>query len=147
MTLLVAGLLLFAVVPVALSASATPTVQAFAYTQSGPVPLVDDLHVKAKLLGHGYVRLTWTTPHPAGVPIFFEIIRSTGDQCTGAPFTLSCATVLDTTRRDAYTDRVVAGGYFYHIALGANWLNDPKAGDVYLVSKSLYVTVPSDPAP
>ena len=137
-SLLIAGVLLFAVVPVALSAAATPTVN-FAYTQSGPVPMVDDLHLTATPLPRGYMRLRWTKPHPAGVPIFFEILRSSGSNCTGSPFIVACATVLDTTRSDVYTDRVVVGYYNYHIALGANWIDDPKAGDVYLISNPVIV--------
>jgi hypothetical protein len=54
---------------------------------------------------------------------------------------VACTTLIGRTHRNAYVDRPPSGAYTYRIALGANWLDDPNAGDEYLISPSIYIKV------
>ena len=49
---------------------------------------------------------------------------------------------LRTTRRSAAVDRPGPGTWTYRVGAGANWVDDPEMGDVFLLSNPVTVTVP-----
>jgi hypothetical protein len=131
--------LLFAVVPVALSARATRTAD-FAYTQSGPIPIVNTLHLHVKV-SHGVVRLTWKQAKSSG-RVFYEVMRArAGSSCSGMPFIAACATLFGTPRTPPYDDSPSRGYYEYWVLLGANWQDNPVGGDEYLSSPGVVIRI------
>jgi hypothetical protein len=49
---------------------------------------------------------------------------------------------VDTTKTTSFVDHPGPGTWTYRIGVSANWLDDPKLGDVYVVSRAVPVTVP-----
>ena len=49
---------------------------------------------------------------------------------------------VGSVRAPSFEDRPGAGSWSYRIGLAANWLNDIRLGDVYVVSPPVAVTVP-----
>jgi hypothetical protein len=139
LTLGIACVLLFAVVPVALAASAKRTVH-FAVTQSGPIPMVNSLHVHLRL-SHGVVRLTWKR-QKSSVPVFYEVVRAKMPTCSGEPFLTYCATIFGTPRTPPFDDSPSSGTYEYWVLLGANWQDYPAGGEEYLASPPALITIP-----
>jgi hypothetical protein len=70
----------------------------------------------------------------ANDPVYCDV-TSGGAQCRliGQPVTA--------TRKTTAVDHVVPGTFEYRIAAVASWINDPTAGDIYLVSRPVDVTV------
>jgi hypothetical protein len=46
------------------------------------------------------------------------------------------------TKVGQYSDRAPSGHWVYRLAVAANWLDDPRYGDAYVVSRPLSVIVP-----
>jgi hypothetical protein len=49
---------------------------------------------------------------------------------------------VGSSRTTTLDDRPGPGTWTYRIGVAANWLDDPKLGDVYVVSAPVHVTVP-----
>jgi dolichyl-phosphate-mannose-protein mannosyltransferase len=132
--LLAAGVAVFAVVPAAVSAASTPQ-GAFSSSvfseQPGPIP-VDRSFVAVARPAPGGVRLTWTARHSGSARVFYEVFRQTSDQDPSQ---------VDSTRATNFKDTVPAGTYTYWVAVAANWLDDPLAGDGYVAGRPVTVTV------
>ena len=47
-----------------------------------------------------------------------------------------------TTKPASYDDQPGQGTWTYRVGVSANWLDDPRLGDVYVVSAPVTVTVP-----
>jgi hypothetical protein len=79
--------------------------------------------------------------------VFYRVWRGTSDGFT-CPATAGgrlCNIVLPevgTTHGSRFVDHPPRGRWFYRIAVAANWLNDPRYGDPYEVSRPIAVTVP-----
>lgn len=150
-TLLVAGLLLTAAVPLAAIAIATPVrgqSPVAAIIQQPPVPTEVDLGVHAVQVGRS-VKVTWRAQHPAGGPVFYHVYRvrpsastytcAPGQPAPGCTITL---TDLGVQRGTSFIDGSPArGAWSYRIGVAADWLDDVHSGDVYLVSRATTIAV------
>ena len=63
-------------------------------------------------------------------------LRNSSDNCQ------LYAEEVGSLRAASFDDRPGLGNWTYRIGVSANWLNDLKLGDVYVVSPPLTVTVP-----
>ena len=96
----------------------------------------------------GTVRLSWHDTKPGPASGFFNVLRSNypgGDVHCAARLNGSadnCALYTDsvaTTRSTSFTDHPAAGRWVYRIGVAANWVDDPKLGDIYVVSTPVTV--------
>jgi hypothetical protein len=133
--LLAAGVVVFAVVPAAVAAAskAQGTLSSSVFSESaGPIPIDGGFTVAARPVPGG-VRLTWSPRHVGSARIFYQVFRRTADE---GPSQVS------STKSVTFRDTVPAGAYTYWVAVAANWLDDPLAGDGYVASRAVTVTVP-----
>ena len=145
--LVVAGIVLTAVVPIAAYAATSPvrgpSPQA-AILEQPPIPLHVDLGLAAQSTPKG-LELTWRAQHPAGGPVFYHVYRG-----APGPASIVCGnrigssadycqlelTDLGTSTTPSFTvARPPAGRWAYFVGVAANWLDDTSQGDVYLLSK------------
>jgi hypothetical protein len=99
----------------------------------------------------GVVHLDWRPRGSGATSIFYRVLRKEGAGDGGAcPGRLrnaadSCQLFMDdvgSSRTTTLDDRPGPGTWTYRIGVAANWLDDPKLGDVYVVSAPVHVTVP-----
>jgi hypothetical protein len=140
-TLAAAAVLLFAVLPVALAGAANRAHTGYVVTSSGPIPIDGRVGLRARAAG-ARVELTWSPQHATGAPLFYEVLRAVHGVCPDPPALAACAKTVALTRRAVDVDAPPKGEYDYWILVGANWLDDPSAGDEYVASKAVTVTVP-----
>jgi hypothetical protein len=95
------------------------------------------------------VRLSWHDRRPSTASGFFHVLRTharsdvycagrlndAADNCT--LYTDSVAT----TRSTSFVDHPGTGAWTYRVGIAANWLDDPKLGDIYIVSKPVTIEV------
>jgi hypothetical protein len=111
---------------------------------------VRDLGLKATNDGGGGVRLTWNGQRFRPARTFYTVLRTNRPEAG-----VTCAHVLDAsvdcrlivdnsfpTRATSLTDSPGKGTWNYRVTVSANWLNDTRLGDVYVVSPPVAVTVP-----
>jgi hypothetical protein len=139
-TLLTAGVLLFAVAPIALAVAATPVRaedKSWVYNEAGggPIPVDKAVSLRAHTRG-GAVTLRWSAEHAAGSPLFYGVER--GDCSSNAG--QSC--IVGLTHGESYVDRPPPGAHRYRLLIGGNWLDDPLYGDWYLAGTWIDVSVP-----
>jgi hypothetical protein len=48
---------------------------------------------------------------------------------------------VGSSRATTFDDRPGRGTWTYRVGVAANWLNDPKLGDIYVLSRPVIVTV------
>ncbi|MEP6813146.1 MAG: hypothetical protein ABI990_09165 [Actinomycetota bacterium] len=109
---------------------------------------VRDLGLKATNDG-GAVRLTWNGQHASPAKTFYTVLRTNkpagGVSCAHvADASVDCQLSVDNsfpTRATSLTDTPGAGTWSYRVSVSANWLNDTRFGDVYVVSPPVTVTV------
>jgi hypothetical protein len=139
--------------PLALVARASPMQgrPSAAVIQTPLIPMGVDVGQTA--VAHGTtVTLSWRPQHPSGGPVFYHIFRGRVSQQPFAcifpsPPAEQCkftgATDLGTTMSPTFVDRrVPRGRWVYRVGIAANWLNDVRYGDVYVVSAPTVVKVP-----
>ena len=110
---------------------------------------VRDLGLKATNDG-GAVRLTWNGAHVSPAKTFYTVLRTNrpdgGVTCAHvSDASVDCRLIVDNslpTRATSLTDSPGKGTWSYRVTVSANWLNDTRLGDVYVVSPPLTVTVP-----
>jgi hypothetical protein len=98
------------------------------------------------------VRLSWHSRSAASTRVFYRILRGhtgTGAAlCAGRPSNAAddCRLLyLDSPAAihgSSFVDRPGRGTWTYRVGVSANWLDDVRLGDVYVVSKPVTVTVP-----
>jgi hypothetical protein len=114
------------------------------------IPVSQSIGLEAKAQG-GVVRLGWHARRTAGASVFYRVLRKKGPgdgaACPGrlrnSPD--SCQLFMDevgSSRSTTFDDRPGHGTWTYRIGVAANWLDDPKLGDVYVVSGPVKVTIP-----
>jgi hypothetical protein len=151
-TAVAAAVLVFAVAPVAVIA-AVPTLddggrQAVEFPNS-LIPV--STRVAPVASARSDVRLSWPKwrSRPAGV--LYAILRGNspngGVACAGTPGGAAneCRLYMDVLAQQkgrSFVDRPGSGTWTYRIGVVANWLNDPKYGDITVVSTPVTVTVP-----
>jgi hypothetical protein len=102
------------------------------------IPVDHGLAVQAKRDGAGQ-RLTWHTSQPGSV--FYRVYRTRGPgpdtACagTGAARCILLMDQLTTTRSTTFVDPSPPRGATYRVGVGANWVDDPEGGDVYVISR------------
>jgi hypothetical protein len=132
--LLAAGVAVFAVVPAAIAAASDPqgALSSSVFSEPpGPIP-IDSGFTAAALPVPGGARLTWAARRVRPARIFYEVFRQSADE---TPIQVA------STKGTTFKDTVPAGTYRYWVAVAANWLDDPLAGDGYLASRAVTVTV------
>jgi len=153
---LVAVLLaLFTVVPIGLAAGLPLLANADAisyYTQSG-VSLSSPFSVDAGWVPHvhaknGAVRIAWRGLEPLGAAMNYNVLRAPAAQPVicgvtggGAQCRLD-ATTVTAVRGTSYVDRPPSGRWTYRIAAVASWIDDPTAGNIFVVGAPVTVTAP-----
>jgi len=147
---LVVSVVLLGLIPILSVAAAMPLKGAGDVIQylDIAVPVDGRLDLSANVRGET-VSLDWKQPPTRGSGVFYRVFRSpaaTDSICfSRSPGADKCTLVSveeETLRRTATADHPGPGTWTYRIGVGANWLNDPTLGDVYLVSKPVTVTVP-----
>jgi len=110
--------------------------------------LVDGkLALEADVSGRA-VHLRWRPSGGAGTSVFYRLSRAPGPSDVACEFRPGAAdeclinTVpLEAVRRTTAADRPGPGTWTYRIGVAANYRDDPKLGDVFLVSRPVTVTV------
>lgn len=110
------------------------------------IPVSRSMGLRATVSG-GAVHLTWKESRPSTATGFYHVLRTnlaTDYGCAGRVNSSSDDCVLygqsiATTRGTSFTDRPGAGSWTYRVGVAANWVNDPKLGDVYVLSTPLRV--------
>jgi hypothetical protein len=137
-----------AVWPLALVAAASPDRSADrALVAPGRVliPVEGPLRPVATATAHGVV-LHWQDVKPGAADVFYRIYRSRGSavDCNargaGAAECMLNASSIGVTRSHTWIDHPPPGRWTYRVGVGANWLDDPRLGDLYLVSPPARVT-------
>jgi hypothetical protein len=114
------------------------------------VPVSSHVTPTASLDG-SKVRLAWKSDKPAPGAVFYTVLRTKGANagvgCAGrlngaADDCRLYAEAPAATAATSYVDEPGAGTWTYRIGVSANWLDDFKLGDVYVVGKPVTVTVP-----
>jgi hypothetical protein len=136
------------VVGIAIAFAALPlAVTAFAQPSLGPeeTVLVDGILVPVEgfelaVRADGDAReLSWDVP-AGGPAVFYRVFRSTNDgadvscEGDGTPECELEMVTLGTTRDGRWRDPRPPADATYRVGRGANWKDDPAAGDVYLIS-------------
>jgi len=144
---------LFGVVPVALAAGLpvlknTDTISYYFQPSSLSAPFGVDKGWRPTVTRHGgRIRLTWPAQRPLGGTMDYVVFRAHANNsifCDKTGGGAQCRLVgqpITATRGTTATDRVPAGSWDYRVAAVASWINDPTAGDIYVVSRPVDVTV------
>jgi hypothetical protein len=148
-----AAMAVFVVAPLAVVA-ATPTLRdrgtdALRLGDDGPLVPISSSAAPRGVVAAGAVRLSWPRRAPDSTRIFYRVLRASGDGAPGCagrrgPSADNCVLYMDTagtTSSTSFVDRPGPGRWSYRIGVSANWLNDPRYGDVYVVSPRTTVTV------
>lgn len=97
---------------------------------------------------NGAVHLSWHAQKPGASDVFFRVLRaksSTDVLCAGTRAADQCRLYTEpvaATKAPSHDDRPGQGTWTYRIGVSANWLDEPRLGDVYVVSPPVTVTVP-----
>jgi hypothetical protein len=98
----------------------------------------------------GTIRLSWQARPTKGAKVFYRVLRSgegmsdfaCGGRLNNAADSCTLYTnQVETTSDTHFDDHPGPGAWTYRIAVAANWLNDPRLGDDYVVSRPVKVTV------
>jgi hypothetical protein len=126
-------------------------------TRSLFLPIDRDFRISATQRGD-VLELTWPKPDTAGVRPFYVILRSParyvfpytedlvvqGLRCRNPDGAIRCAIEMnevDRTRGRVFNTRLERGNWTYRVGVAANWLDDPEAGDILVVSEPFDVAV------
>lgn len=143
-TVVMATLLLFAALPIALASAATRPLAGTSWLWSGangPIPS-KPMHVRARVAGNN-VFLSWRPQRAAGAPVYYAISRGGLDGSTPCDSTAGeICPVVHLTHRTAIVDAPGPGRYDYRVLVGGSWVKDIALGDFYLASERVTVTVP-----
>jgi hypothetical protein len=145
---------LFAIVPIAL-ATALPTLKnsdtLTYYTQSGThlsAPFNVDSGWRATASPHGgVVHLAWHTLRSIGGKMNYVVLRAPANNAVACDVTGGGAqcrllgTIVDYTNTTSFDERLPPGRWEFWIGAKASWIDDPTAGDIYVVSPPAVVTV------
>ena len=110
------------------------------------IPVAKTIDVSAD---GGTVHLSWHGLKPATARAFYHVLRANRSDVTCAGRANGSADncvlytkSIGTTRSTSFTDRPGPGSWVYRVGVTANWLDDPKLGDVYVVTKPATVELP-----
>ena len=147
-----ASVLVFAALPLAVIA-ATPRLH-----DSGrlAVRLGDNLLPVASAVGlaastdGGVVHLEWQPRSSSGASVFYRVFRAKDTLDVGCAGRLRNSSdncqlssgEVGSVRTTSFDDKPGAGTWTYRIGVSANWLNDLRLGDVYVLSPPATIVVP-----
>jgi hypothetical protein len=104
------------------------------------IPVSTSIDVHAVRVGDG-VRISWRPQRTHGGSLFYRIFRGHEPDvaCGGrlndaADDCRMYADDVGATRSSTFVDHPPPGAWTYRVGVAANWLNDPKLGDVYVIS-------------
>jgi hypothetical protein len=147
---LAAALAVFVVLPLGVIA-ATPTLEddgrQAVILDDSLLPVSSEIRLQATAEGDG-VRLSWEAPRPGSTSVFFRVLRTKAASdvlCAGTRAADQCRLYaeLPAARRDnSYVDRPGPGTFTYRIGVSANWVDDERLGDVYVLSDPVTVRAP-----
>ncbi len=112
------------------------------------IPVSETLAPRAAVEGDA-VHLSWR-PRPAGATrVFYRILRTPHGEdafCAGRPAHAAddCRIYMEAvaaTHATSFVDRPGSGRWTYRIGVSANWLDDFRYGDIYVVSPPVSATV------
>jgi hypothetical protein len=110
------------------------------------VPVATGIGLQAAA-ANGTVRLSWKSSAEGSSRVFYRVLRRRGPidvLCLSNGGATNCffsGRGRLTTRAAAAVDHPGPGTWTYRIAVAANWLDDPRMGDSFLVSAPVTVTV------
>jgi hypothetical protein len=114
------------------------------------IPVSPAIGVRATVQGNAML-LTWQDQPSGAATDHYRILRGSGPQgglsCAATPGDSSddCRLYMDSpgaTRTTSFTDHPGRGTWTYRIGIAANWLDDPRLGDIYVVSPAVTVRIP-----
>jgi hypothetical protein len=111
------------------------------------LPVAADVGLRAGA-PNGAVHLSWQARKPRASDVFFRVLRAKGATdvlCAGTRGADQCRLYTEpvaVTRTGSYDDQSGPGTFTYRIGVSANWRDDPRLGDVYVLSPPVTVTVP-----
>jgi hypothetical protein len=145
---LIAAAMLVAALPLGAAAALRPATNGNSVIQVEhlAVPVDSNLNLRAAVTPQG-VRLRWNAAHGGSVRVFYKLLRHRGKLDTFCPSDQGGASrcsywggPASATRATTITDRPPrSGAWTYRLAVGANWRDDPRMGDIFLVSKPVVV--------
>jgi hypothetical protein len=150
---LAAAVAVFVVAPLAVIAAVPPlhdNGRLAARQGNSLVPVSASIAPRATVAGDT-VRLSWRPQSAGSSGLFYRILRTNRPDgalaCAGVSQHASddCRLYLDApaaTRTASFSDRPGRGTWTYRVGVSANWLNDPRYGDVYVVSPPVTATIP-----
>ncbi|HEY5659821.1 MAG TPA: hypothetical protein VIR59_03450 [Gaiellaceae bacterium] len=113
-----------------------------------PIPVSGIVTASA---ANGKVQLRWPGMKPGTARAFYHVLRAKGPNrdvaCAGRLNGSSDNCILytqsiATTRGTTFVDRPGPGRWTYRIGVAANWVDDPKLGDIYVVTKPTTLALP-----
>jgi hypothetical protein len=145
----IAAVVTLGLVPVGAVAAINPTDDPNRVLQEGGIATpVGAIELRATSHGN-LIALDWDAPRASGANIFYRLYRSPSasdhscfEPTRGVGFCEVASPELRTTRRNFAVDRPGPGTWTYRVGAGANWVDDPQMGDVFLLSNPVTVTVP-----
>ena len=147
---LTAAVTVFVVLPLGVTAAIPPLEDGGSEAvilDASLLPVSSDLHLQATAEGDA-VRLSWEAMRPGSASGFYRVLRTSGPSdvfCAGTRAADECrlyANLPASTRNTSDVDRPGPGTWTYRIGVSANWLDDERLGDVYVVSRPATATVP-----
>jgi 4-amino-4-deoxy-L-arabinose transferase-like glycosyltransferase len=147
--LLIASAVLFALLPLVAAAALHPIggEGRSIIVRQIAVPVDTGIDLRAGV-ADGTVRLDWNAVGSGSSRVFYRVMRARGPidvLCRSSGGAANCffsGLKRATTRATSYSEQPGRGTFTYRIAVGTNWLDDPRMGDVFLVSAPVTVHVP-----
>jgi hypothetical protein len=146
--LLIAAAVVFSLVPLVASAALRPLsgVGRALIVNQIAVPVQPGIGLRATV-SNGVVHLSWNAVREGSTRVFYHVLRQRGTDdthCHGTGGAANCfyrGLPSSETRTAAAVDRPPVGVWTYRIGVAANWVDDPKMGDVFLLTAPVTVTV------
>ena len=144
---LAAAVAVFAVLPLGVIA-ATPVLKdggrQVVIFDDNLLPVSSDVGLQANA-ANGAVRLSWHAQQPRATDVFFRVLRAkSSHRCVSAPehgqptSAGSTRRPVAATKGGSYDDQPGPGTWTYRIGVSANWLDDPRLGDVYVAEPACH---------
>jgi hypothetical protein len=146
---LVAAVVVLGIVPVAAAAAVSPLdgYGRAVVVKGLEIPVDPGLDVRATVDGRR-VMLRWKGASQGDTALFYRVLRFRGTPDVTCPpregAASQCSVVVKrelTTRGTSLVDRPGPGEWSYRVGVGANSVDDPRLGDIFLISPRVGVTL------